>query len=269
MSPEVARARKSLRRHFLLFLISAVVTVVLVGLVVHAAPVISVDMTPDPDAGQGMDILEVMLLFAVLALLPSILLMMTCFTRIVIVLSSLRNAMGTQQSPPNTVLIGLALFLTLFIMSPVITEIATTAYAPYKAGQMDGMEAAQAAVKPLKRFMLLQTKPKELNLYLSISGTEITVEEDQDELEELSKLPLTVIVPAFITSELERAFLMGFLLYLPFLVIDMVVSSILMSMGMVMLPPAMISMPFKLLTFILVGGWDLLLGTLVQGFRTI
>lgn len=263
----VGEARKKLKKHILLFLLSAAVTVILLGVTAYAAPAVTIDLTPDPSADRGMGVLEVMLLFGILALLPSILLMMTCFTRIIIVLSFLRNAMGTQQSPPNMVLVGLALFLTLFVMSPVVTEVTTTAYVPYKDGRLNEVQAIDAALKPMKRFMLLQTKPKELNLYMSISGTEMTVEEGQDEIEELSKLSLSVIVPAFITSELERAFLIGFLLYLPFLIIDMVVASVLMSMGMVMLPPAMISMPFKLLTFILVGGWDLLLGTLVQGFN--
>lgn len=263
----VAEARGRLKKQIVRFLFSTVAVVLLLAVTVRAAPAITIDMTPDPEAGRGMGVLEVMLLFGILALLPSILLMMTSFTRILIVLSFLRNAMGTQQSPPNIILAGLALFLTLFIMSPVITQIVTTAYVPYKDGRLTEMEAMDAAVKPMKRFMALNTKDKELSLFLSISETEFTVEEGQDELAEKAKLPLTVLVPAFITSELERAFLIGFLLFLPFLVIDMVVASVLMSMGMVMLPPAMISLPFKLLTFILVGGWDLLLGTLVQGFR--
>lgn len=263
----VSQAKHKLKKQALLFGCSLLAVVLLLGVTVYAAPAVSIDFTPDETGGNAMGVLEVFFLFALIALLPSILLMMTSFTRIIIVLSFLRNAMGTQQSPPNMILVGLALFLTLFVMAPVVTEITTTAYVPYKNGTLNEMQAIDAAVKPMKRFMLLQTKPKELNLYLSISGTEMTVEEGQDEIEELSKLSLAVIVPAFITSELERAFLIGFLLYLPFLIVDMVVASVLMSMGMVMLPPAMISMPFKLLTFILVGGWDLLLGTLVQGFN--
>lgn len=263
----VAEARKKLKKQALLFLLSAVAVALFLGVTAYAAPAITIDLTPDPSADRGMGVLEIFLIFGILALLPSILLMMTSFTRIIIVLSFLRNALGTQQSPPTQVLVGLSLFLTLFIMSPIVTEIATTAYVPYKDGRMTEMEALDAASKPLKRFMLKNTKVEELNLFISISGTEITVEENQDEMEELSKLPLSVIVPAFVTSELERAFLIGFLLFLPFLIIDMVVGSVLMSMGMVMLPPAMISMPFKILTFLLVGGWDLLLGTLVQGFH--
>lgn len=267
MTAQIAQARRKLKKNLLIFALSAVAVALLLGVTAWAAPAITIDMTPDPEASRGMGVLEVMLIFGLLALLPSILLMMTSFTRIIIVLSFLRTALGTQQSPPTIVLIGLALFLSLFIMSPVLTEIGTTAYTPYKDGTLTEMEFLDAASKPIKRFMLRQTKPKSLSLYLTISETDITVEPDQDEIEELSKLPLAVIVPAFITSELERAFLMGFLLFLPFLIIDMVVASVLMSMGMVMLPPAMISMPFKLLTFILVGGWDLLIGSLVQGFN--
>lgn len=263
----VVTAKKQLKKQVLLLILSLVVLLLAMSVTAYAAPVISFDMSPDANADAGLGVLEVMLLFGVLALMPSILLMMTCFTRIVIVLSFLRNAMGTQQSPPTQIIIGLALFLTLFVMSPVLTEVVTTAYVPYQNGTYDEMQAVDAAIVPMKRFMLKHTKPEELNLFLSISETEITVEEGQDELEELSKLPLTIIVPAFITSELNRAFLMGFLIYLPFLVIDLVVASVLMSMGMVMLPPAMVSMPFKLLTFVLVGGWDLVLGTLVQGFH--
>ena len=177
-----ATRRALLKKYAKRFAVSALCVAILVPLLsvtAFAEPIFSVDLGSG-EAGRSFGLLDALFLVALLALAPSILIMVTSFLRIIIVLSFVRSAMGTQQSPPNTVLIGLALFLTLFIMSPVITEIATTAYAPYKAGQMDGMEAAQAAVKPLKRFMLLQTKPKELNLYLSISGTEITVEEERD-----------------------------------------------------------------------------------------
>lgn len=266
MTEETQKARRALRKHVAFFAVSALLVVLLLGVTVSAAPVITLDYSPDPDAAQGFGVLEVMLIFAVVALMPSILLMMTSFTRIIIVLSFLRNAMGTQQSPPTQILVGLALMLTLFIMAPVMKDIQTEAYIPYKAGQLTDMEAMDAASKPLKKFMVKQISPKSLNLYLSISDMEFKVPEGADGLEEMAKLPLTVLVPSFITSELERAFLMGFLIFLPFLLIDMVVSSVLMSMGMVMLPPAMISLPFKLLMFILVGGWQLLLGTLVQSF---
>jgi flagellar biosynthetic protein FliP len=173
--------------------------------------------------------------------------------------------MGLQQSPPNQVLIGLSLFLTLFIMAPVMKDINETAYKPYRDGQITMEQAGEKAAKPLKAFMLRQTQKKDLQLFLDISGAEIPETKTNEELAD--NLGLDVLVPAFITSELKRAFTIGFLLFLPFLIIDIVVSSTLMSMGMVMLPPSMIALPFKVLLFVLVDGWNLLLGTLVQGFR--
>lgn len=268
MNRETASARRTLKKQALVFAASLLATLFLLGVTAYAAPSVVIDFTPDPDAAQGMGVLEIMVLFGILMLLPSILLMMTSFTRIIIVLSFLRSAMGTQQSPPNQVLVGLALFLTLFIMAPVVTDIQNNAYVPYKAGELTEMQALEEAGKPLKRFMIKQTNAKSLNLFISISGSDFQIEEGPDRLEQLSRLPLSIIVPSFITSELERGFLIGFLIFVPFLIIDMVVSSVLMSMGMVMLPPAMISLPFKLLMFVLVDGWNLLLGTLVQGFIT-
>ena len=215
-----------------------------------------------------MGTLEILFLFLILALAPTILLMMTSFTRIVIVLSFLRNAMGTQQSPPNQIIIGLALFLTLFVMQPVLEEVKTNAYDPYLSGEISQEVAVQEGIEPFKSFMIRQTSKKSLNLFLSISDKDVSLIVDEGaSLESLTTLGLDIIVPAFITSELQRAFTMGFLLFLPFLIIDMVVSSILMSMGMVMLPPAMIALPFKILMFVLIDGWNLLLGTLARGFK--
>ncbi|QIB68383.1 flagellar type III secretion system pore protein FliP [Aminipila butyrica] len=209
--------------------------------------------------GTGMQTLEILVLLTLIALLPSILIMMTSFTRIVIVLSLLRNAMGLQQTPPNTVIIGIALFLSLFIMQPVITDINEQAYQPYKADQITQEQAIDTASVPLKEFMLKQTKVESLNVFLNFAGL--------DRPENLTDVPMHVVIPAFMTSELSRAFLMGFLLYIPFLVIDIIVASVLMSMGMVMLPPSMISMPFKLLLFVVVNGWELLFTTLVSSFN--
>ncbi|MEG1777356.1 MAG: flagellar type III secretion system pore protein FliP, partial [Angelakisella sp.] len=206
-------------------------------------------------------------LFLILAMAPSILLMMTSFTRIVIVLSFLRNALGTQQSPPNQILIGLALFLTLFIMKPVMNDIKINAYEPYTKGTITQEEAIDKAIVPIKKFMIRQTDPKSLNLFMSISGNENVRFDDSTAMETIMGLGLEVIVPSFITSELTTAFTIGFLIFLPFLIIDMVVSSILMSMGMVMLPPAMIALPFKIMMFVMVDGWSLLMGTLVRGFH--
>lgn len=209
--------------------------------------------------GDQIQTLQVLFLTTLIALLPSIVIMMTSFTRIVISLSFLRTAMGTQSTPPNNVLVGLALFLTLFIMSPVVTQIQKTAYEPYLAEQITQQEAWNRAKIPLKTFMLNQTEESSLRLYLDLSNTQMPQDSTQ--------LPLRVIVPAFMTSELKEAFKIGFFLFIPFLLIDVIVSATLMSMGMIMLPPATISMPFKLLLFVSVDGWQLLFSTLAQGFR--
>ncbi len=209
--------------------------------------------------GNSIQTLELIFLMTGISLLPFALLMMTCFTRIIIVLSFTRSAMGVQAAPPNSVLIGLALFLTLYIMSPVITEITETAYVPYRNEEITQQEALQRGILPLKEFMLRQTEQNTLAMFQDFSGTE-TPENVQD-------LPLSVVVPAFATTELKRALIMGFLIYIPFLLIDVVVASTLMSMGMIMLPPATISLPFKLLLFITVNGWELLFSTLVQSFN--
>lgn len=208
--------------------------------------------------GNNIPTLNIIFLLTIIALLPSIVVMVTSFTRIIIILSFLRNAMGIQQVLPNVVLAGLSLFLTLFIMGPTLNQINVQAYLPYRQEQITQEEALKRATVPLKEFMLRQTEKGTLNMYLDMAGQELT-----DKVEDL---PLTVIVPSFMTSELKHAFLAGFLIYLPFLLIDMVTASILMSMGMVMLPPAMISLPFKLLLFIAVDGWELLFSSIVKSF---
>lgn len=266
-----AQCRRELKRQLLLLGFSLFMVISLCCLLLctraYAAPGVSIDFMADDTTGSSLGVLDIIILFVLLALIPSILLMMTSFTRIIIVLSLMRSALGTQQSPPNQILVGLALFLTLFIMTPTLQEVKATAYDPYKAGTYTAAEAVDAAQVPMKKFMLGQTTPKSLRLYLDISGSDVPQIDSQEDIDRLTDLSLFVIVPAFITSELERAFLIGFLLYLPFLIIDIVVSSVLMSMGMVMLPPSTISLPFKILMFLLVDGWNLLLGTLVQGFK--
>lgn len=212
--------------------------------------------------GDSVQTLEILFLTTVIALLPSMLVMMTSFTRIIISLSFLRTAMGTQQNPPNTVLIGIALFLTLFIMNPVLTQIQETAYEPYTRQEITQEEAINRASVPLKDFMLRNTEQSSLTLFCDLAGVD---EPTTDE--EAMALSMRVIIPSYMTSELKAAFQIGFFLYIPFMLIDIVVSSTLMSMGMIMLPPAMISMPFKLLLFITVDGWQLLFSTLAQGFR--
>ncbi len=205
--------------------------------------------------------LELVLLVTVLSLAPSILILMTSFTRIIIVLSLLRNAIGTQQTPPNQVLVGLALFITFFIMAPVIGQINDIAYKPYTEGKYSAVEAAQKATVPLKEFMLKQTSNDSMQFFMDLAKKEMPKENIAE------SIPLQIVVPAFIVSELKRAFIIGFLLFIPFLVIDIIVSSTLMSMGMIMLPPSMISLPFKLLLFIMINGWELLVGSLIAGFN--
>lgn len=212
--------------------------------------------------GDSVQTLEILFLTTVIALLPSMLIMMTSFTRIIISLSFLRTAMGTSQNPPNTVLVGIALFLTLFIMNPVLTQIQQTAYEPYTRQEITQEEAIDRASVPLKEFMLRNTESSSLTLFCDLAG----VDEPATD-EGAMELSMRVIIPSYMTSELKAAFQIGFFLYIPFMLIDIVVSSTLMSMGMIMLPPAMISMPFKLLLFITVDGWQLLFSTLAQGFR--
>ena len=212
--------------------------------------------------GDNVQALQVLFLTTVITLLPSLLVMMTSFTRYIVSFSFLRTAMGTQQTPPNVVLIGMALFLTLFTMGPTLTEIRIQAYEPYMAEEISQQEFLDRAQVPLKDFMLRQTETSSINMYCDLGKIDRPADG-----ETAMDLPMRVIVPAFMTSELKRAFEIGFLLYIPFMLIDIVVSSTLMSMGMIMLPPAMISTPFKLLLFIVLDGWSLLFSTLVQGFR--
>ena len=203
--------------------------------------------------------IELLFFLTIIAFLPALLVMTTCFTRIVIVLSFLRQALGTPQVPPTQVIIGLSLFITFFVMSPVFDTIYKNAYIPYTKKEIKSDEALAKASDPLKEFMLKQTREKDLALFLKMSKAERPAKP--------MDLPMRVVVPAFSIGELKRAFEIGFLIYLPFLVIDMVVASVLLSMGMMMLPPVMVSMPFKILLFVLVDGWGLLIGSLIEGFR--
>lgn len=202
--------------------------------------------------------LQILVLMTMLTFLPSIVMMMTSFTRIIITLSLLRNGLGTQTTPPNQVLIGLTMFLTIFIMAPVVSEIRSEAIDPYLEAQLTDEEFLEAAASPIRTFMLRHTRSRDLELFFDMSG--------MDEVDSLDEIPLHIVVPAFIISELKTAFEISFLLLIPFIVIDFIVSSVLMSMGMMMLPPVMISLPFKILLFILVDGWHLVIRTLVQSF---
>lgn len=201
--------------------------------------------------------LQILVVLTLISLAPSILIMVTSFTRILIVLHFVRSALGTQTTPPNQILIGLALFLTFFIMSPVFTQINNEAIKPLSSGEITQEEAFTAGVAPLREFMLKQVKPKDLKLFMDVA---------EIKADSMDKIPTTVIIPAFIISELRIAFIIGFVIYIPFIVIDMVVASTLMSMGMMMLPPTTISMPFKILLFILADGWGLIIGSLVKTF---
>ncbi len=221
-------------------------------------PSIGLNISPADGPEEVVDSLRILILLTVLALAPAFMIMMTSFTRIIVVLSLLRSALGFHQSPPNQVLIGLALFLTIFIMLPVWHQVNESAVQPFVNGEISQAEAQELGAGPLREFMLKQTREKDLALFVDMSGEGRP--ENQDDLS------MAVIIPAFVISELKTAFQMGFLLYVPFLIIDMVVASTLMSMGMFMLPPVMISLPFKLLLFVMVDGWYLVVKSLVESF---
>lgn len=323
------KAIKNNGKLFLKFFISLVVTCILMSVLSFTVSALSASETgspteteilaENPDAIEGENIdssvmkeligidgsqtLEIVLLITVLSIAPSILVMVTSFTRIVIVFSFLRNAMQTQSIPPNSVLTGLSLFLTVFIMWPTFTDIAENAYTPYSNGEIELSEMADRASGSLKTFMLKNTTKSNMQFFLDLSGKAVYKEETTEEqteeqteeenevftpieplpdlfgekvdlnntTEELTdftdQLGLETVIPAFIVSELTRAFQMGFLLFIPFLVIDIVISSTLMAMGMMMLPPSMISLPFKVMLFVLVDGWQLLVGTIVSSFN--
>lgn len=220
------------------------------------------DITFTFNSGEGTGTLsatlQMLMILTVITLAPSILIMLTSFIRIIVVLHFVRSALGTQTTPPNQILIGLALFLTLFIMSPILGNINTNAIQPLSKGEITQEQAFKEGMEPLRNFMFDQTNEKDMQLFLDIAGvTEVNARED---------VPSTALIPAFILSELRTAFIIGFLIYIPFLVIDMVVASTLMSMGMMMLPPTTISMPFKILLFIMADGWNLIIGQVVKTF---
>lgn len=225
-----------------------------------SAPVLSIDLkNADIDNPEEVTVvLKVFLLLTVISLVPSILIMLTSFTRIVIVLSLLRQAIGTQQMPPNQIIIGLSLFLTFFVMNPVWQNINQNALKPYMEKKIGGKKAFKTALQPVRDFMAKQTREKDLAMLVNIAKIKRP--------KNITEVPTNILIPAFIISELKSAFQIGFLLYVPFLVVDMVVASVLLSMGMMMLPPIMISLPFKLMLFVLADGWNLIVGSLVKSF---
>ena len=219
----------------------------------------AVTMTATADGGATYSVsLQVLVAMTLLTVLPALLLTMTSFTRIIIVLAILRQALGTMQTPPNQVLIGLALFLTLFVMSPVLQRINQEAVQPYLSQGLPMEQALARAATPLRQFMTPLTREQDLSLFAELAGN--------DDLQSPDEVPFSLLVPAFLTSELKTAFQMGFLIFLPFLVIDIVVAAVLMSMGMMMLSPMIISLPFKLMLFVLIDGWTLVMGTLANSF---
>ncbi|WP_274651534.1 flagellar type III secretion system pore protein FliP [Paenibacillus humicola] len=223
-------------------------------------PNVSVSIGGESGSQPGTSALSLLLLITVLSVAPAILVLMTSFTRIVIVLGFVRTSLGTQQSPPNQVLIGLAMFLTFFIMAPTFGQVNETALQPYLKGEITQSEALSKAAVPMKKFMFNQTREKDLLLFMNYTKT--------PKPKTYEDIPITVMVPAYALSEIRTAFQMGFMIFIPFLIIDMVVSSTLMAMGMMMLPPVMISLPFKILLFVLVDGWYLIVKSLLQSFHT-
>lgn len=224
------------------------------------AQAISIDLGEEDGTVTGR-VIQMVAVLTVLSLAPSILIMMTSFTRIAVALSFMRTAIGIQQTPPNTVMISLALFLTFFIMTPTLTAAYEQGVRPLIEQEIDEMEAFQRTTDPFKEFMLRHTREKDLTLFMELSETEVP--------EEMMETPLQVVIPSFMISELRRAFEIGFMLFLPFLIIDLVTASILMSMGMMMLPPVTISLPFKIIFFVLVDGWYLIAGSLIQSYDVI
>ncbi|MBD3918250.1 flagellar type III secretion system pore protein FliP [Paenibacillus sp. PR3] len=242
---------------------AALVQLVLLGMFqshAYAEPIPNVSISiGDETEGSGSSAISIVLLLTVLSIAPAILMLMTSFTRIVIVLGFVRTSLGTQQSPPNQVLIGLAMFLTFFIMAPTLSQVNQVALQPYLKGEITQTQAFEKAAEPMKKFMFSQTREKDLLLFMKYTKTE--------KPKSYEDIPITVLVPAYAISELKTAFQMGFMIFIPFLIIDMVVSSTLMAMGMMMLPPVMISLPFKILLFILVDGWYLVVKSLLMSFN--
>lgn len=244
-----------------IFAFTILITIALGCATAHAVGVPTITLgTADANTPEQISTgLQVLFLLTILTIAPSILLMTTCFTRIVIVLGFVRMAMGTQNMPPTQVIIGLSLFLTFFIMSPTLVTINDEALQPYLSEEINQQDALAKAVAPMRTFMFSQVKESELTMLADITMSDEPFDQDD--------IPTMTLIPAFMLSELKRAFQMGFMIYVPFLVIDMIVASILMSMGMMMLPPVIISMPFKLLLFVLVDGWALVTGSLIKSFN--
>jgi flagellar biosynthesis protein FliP len=253
-----------MRKKYAFFTLFIFAFILLIGHNVQASPAtlplpkvnISVDGANTPK--EYVDNIKLLIILTILTLLPSIIIMTTSFIRIIIVFSFLRSALGTQQSPPNQVIIGLAIFLTIFIMAPTFNTINANAIKPYLENKITQEQAFEEGSKPLRQFMLKQTRQNDLKLFIDVAKVEGEITKEN--------VPLYVVIPAFVISEIKTAFTIGFLLFIPFLIIDLVVASVLLSMGMMMLPPVMVSLPFKLLLFVMVDGWHLLVKSLIMSF---
>lgn len=229
----------------------------------NSLPNLGFEVTANDNPEAVVNSIQIVILLSILTLAPSILIMMTCFTRFIIVFSFLRKALSLQQTPPNQVIIGLALFMTFFVMAPVFSEVNENGVQPYINQEITQEEAFDNSIKPVKEFMLRQVRAKDLALFINLSGEEVDLNDESD----YENIGMTKVIPAFMLSEIKRGFEIGFMLFIPFIVIDMVVASTLMALGMMMLPPVMISLPFKIMLFILVDGWNLIVQTLITGIR--
>lgn len=247
-----------MRRCFLIASLAGSILVPAVALAAEGIPLISIGIGKASGPSEVATSLQILFLLTVLSLAPAIVIMMTSFARVVVVLAFLRQALGTQQTPPNQIIIGLALFITFFIMAPVWKRVNGEALQPYLAKQVSHKVALERAAVPVRNFMLRQTREKDLALFVRLSRSPAPRKPDE--------VPLTTLIPAFVISELKTAFQIGFMLYLPFLILDMVVASVLLSMGMLMLPPILVSLPFKLMLFVMVDGWHLVVGSLIESF---
>ena len=261
MLKKITQTDNNKRRHFIIILFSIFVFFILVDNVFGAdfiLPAFRFGIEKGGDPGDVSILLQIVFLLTILTLAPAILILMTSFTRLAVVFSFLRQAVGTQQTPSNQIIAGLALFLTFFIMMPIWQKINNNALQPYLHEKISQEVALKEAINPIRNFMLKQTREKDLGLFIKMAKINKPKNEDD--------IPTTILIPAFVISELKTAFIIGFVLFVPFLIIDMVVASVLLSMGMMMLPPIMVSLPFKLMLFVLVDGWNIIVGSLVKSF---
>jgi flagellar biosynthetic protein FliP len=261
MLKKITQTGNNKRRHFIIILFSIFVFFILVDNVFGAdfiLPAFRFGIEKGGDPGDVSILLQIVFLLTILTLAPAILILMTSFTRLAVVFSFLRQAVGTQQTPSNQIIAGLALFLTFFIMMPIWQKINNNALQPYLHEEISQEVALKEAINPIRNFMLKQTREKDLGLFIKMAKINKPKNEDD--------IPTTILIPAFVISELKTAFIIGFVLFVPFLIIDMVVASVLLSMGMMMLPPIMVSLPFKLMLFVLVDGWNIIVGSLVKSF---